>query len=114
MIRPLRCLHGILACMALSAASTPAANLTWTGTGSPDSNNWFNSANWSGSGNFPQDGDSVSIGSGQTVLLTNSTAQLADFTINTTSFTFTNWTTALRATNITVQASGGFTHALCA
>jgi hypothetical protein len=96
--------------LAFSVTGSRAANLTWTGGGSDS--NWFNSANWSGSDNYPQNGDSVTISSG-TVLLTNSTAQLADFTINTPNFTFTNWTTALRATNITVQASGGFTHAAC-
>jgi len=98
-----------LACAAGMAAQAPAYNLTWTG--GTDAN-WFNAANWSGSGDYPRDGDVVSILSGS-VLLTNTTEQLASFTITNSTLTLTNWATMLRATTMSIQNAGTLTHAGC-
>ena len=51
---------------------------------------WFDAANWSGSGNYPQAGEAVSIPSGS-VLLTNETAELGSVTIANATLTFSNW-----------------------
>ncbi len=76
-----------------------AETRTWDGT----TGNWLDAGRWSG-GTVPQAGETAVVNDGS-ILLDSPTADLAAFTMNGGTLTFTNWTTALRATNVTV--SGG-------
>ncbi len=91
---------GMMAALALTASGAEAA--TWLGGG--DGTNWFDGANWDPTG-VPGNGAAVAINAGATVLLTNETAELTSFTMTGGTLTFSNWTTRLRATTVTV--SGG-------
>lgn len=85
----------------------------WTGSG--DRADWFDGLNWSGS-QVPQAGDIVWIADpypGVSVLLSNSTAVLDSLTITNAVLVFTNWDTALYATNVTIMGGGRLSHALC-
>ena len=87
----------------LFLAAAQAGAKTWTATGT---NNWFVDGNWSPSG-VPQAGDDVVITNvGVTVLLTNAapaSGWLSSLTIsNTATLIFSNWTTSLSATNVTI------------
>ncbi len=75
------------------------AQKTWSGTG-----DWFaNTENWSPSP--PVAGDAVTVTTGSLLLLTNSTPELASFTLSGGTVTCSNWWTAVRAT--TVALNGG-------
>lgn len=76
-----------------------ASTQTWNDAG----NDWFAASNWTPA-QIPGPGDHAVINAG-TVLLTNSTAALASFSITGGTLTFSNWTTRLSATNVTL--SGG-------
>jgi large repetitive protein len=96
------------ALMGLALASLPvrAATNSWTGS---SGNDWFAAGNWS-LGHVPQGGESVWVTNvPNTILLTNSTACLSSFVIAKTSLVFTNWNTALTATNVTVGNGGCLT-----
>ena len=86
------------------APATQAADRTWTGAAN---NDWFNNANWLPSG-YPQTGHSVDITNGS-VLLTSDTAVLTSLSIANATLIFSNWTTRLLATNVTMQNGGKFT-----
>ena len=82
--------------------------VTWRGNG-----DWFaDTGNWANG--IPGPGSNVWIASG-TVILTNVTPLLADITLGTEGLTnlatlvFTNWTTILNASNVTVLSNGVMT-----
>jgi len=87
-----------------------AATRTWDKGG--DQTNWFNAANWSDN-QLPGNGDSAVINNSASVLLTNATAELSSFTITNATLTFTNWNTAIRATDVFIQHSGILSHTQC-
>ena len=80
-----------------------ATTRTWNG---PANGDWFVSTSWNPNDSYPLDGDDVVSPPATSILLTNSTAQLSSFTITNATVTFTNWTTALSATNITIRNNG--------
>ncbi|MDD5677643.1 MAG: hypothetical protein PHW60_06570 [Kiritimatiellae bacterium] len=82
------------------------AATTWNGS----SGYWSDSAKWNPAG-VPGDGVDVLITNGS-VLLTNATANLASLTISgaTARLTFSNWDTALTATNVSIQDGAIVTH----
>ena len=95
----------------LIATGSMGASRTWDNGG--DRTNWFDAANWD-LNVLPADGDAVVIPAGFTsIMLTNSTPQLDSLTITSSTLTFTNWNTALRATNVFVQTGAVLPHALC-
>jgi hypothetical protein len=91
-------------------ASSSAVARTWAPAG-VDSN-WFNSANWNPSDNWPQAGEDVLI-TNKFVLLTNATAVLGNVTITNAMLVFSNWNSTLSAANVTIQNKGVVTHILC-
>lgn len=94
----------IVAAMAMLLSLPASALSTWTGAAG---NDWFNPDNWDPNG-VPQAGASVLIKGTSAVMLTNSTAQLADFSIqNTASLTFSNWNTTLNAWNVAIGGGTG-------
>ena len=86
------------------AVGVYAADVTWTGADATDSTDWFAPDNWSGAA-VPAAGDSVTIGSGASVVLSASTPALASISVAGT-LTFTNWTTCLSATTVTISSGG--------
>jgi hypothetical protein len=92
----------------LSCPASAATTCTWNNGG--DKTNWFDAANWTA---LPGAGDSVVIPSGYSILLTNSTPELDSFSITNSTLTFTNWMTALQATNVTIWNNGKLTHSGC-
>ena len=88
----------------LVAVGLWAADVTWTGADATDSTDWFAPDNWSGAA-VPAAGDSVTIGSGASVVLSASTPALASISVAGT-LTFTNWTTCLSATTVTIPSGG--------
>jgi hypothetical protein len=103
----------LAALAAILTATAQATDYTWDAGG--DKTNWFDSANWNPDG-VPSGGDTafVAPASGSSsVLLTNSTAYLSTFIVSNATLTFSNWTTALQATNIEVKTNGILTHAVC-
>ena len=96
---------GVLLCCVLGAH---AASVTWNNAG----DDWFSAVNWD-NGGVPGNGDTAVIESG-TVLLDGSTASLAALVMNGGILTFSNWTTILNATNVTLNGgtntcAGSFT-----
>ncbi|MBI2440857.1 MAG: G8 domain-containing protein [Lentisphaerae bacterium] len=87
-----------------------AATVTWVTAGS-STNDWFGTNNWS-SQSAPADGDEVIITNASVrVLLTNSTATLSSLLIsNSATLIFSNWNTALNATNVTIASNAALTH----
>lgn len=83
---------------------TGALAAIWVG---PTDGDWFTDANWDPSG-VPGPGDAVSITNGR-VLLTNSTANLAEFTLTNAVVVFSNWDTTLAATNLAIWNNGTIT-----
>ena len=79
---------------------TPAATTSWTGGSDAD---WFNGANWDSG--VPANGDDAEVGAGAAIVLTNSTADLGSLSVSGGTLTFSNWTTKLTATNVSL--SGG-------
>lgn len=84
--------------------TTPAADLVWVGA----TGDWFGASNWSPAQAPTNDGDIVTVTNG-CVLLTNSTAGLASFTISNATLMFSNWNTTLSATNIAIANNGVIT-----
>ncbi len=84
-------------------ADTRPDTLVWRGTG-----DWFaNPGNWSNG--IPGPGSNVWIASG-TVTLSGATAALGDFAVATNAgVMFTNWTTCLTASNVTIVGGGTLT-----
>lgn len=80
-----------------------AAERIWEG----GAGEWSEPSNWSGN-MVPQAGDSVTIGAGADVLLRETTLHLGSLTLGGT-LVFTNWTTALLATNVTIADGGTMT-----
>ena len=93
--------------VSLAAVGAHAADVTWTGADATDPTDWFAPDNWSGAA-VPAAGDSVTIGSGASVVLSNSTPALASVSVAGT-MTFTNWTTCLSATTVTIPSGGTLT-----
>ncbi len=89
--------------------STQAATLVWTGAEDQD---WFNTNNWD-SLTAPAGGDDVVIDASSApntgVLLSAPTPNLNSLSISNATLTFTNWTTALNATIVTIGTNGVFT-----
>ncbi|OGV61664.1 MAG: hypothetical protein A2498_06110 [Lentisphaerae bacterium RIFOXYC12_FULL_60_16] len=79
------------------AATLQAATRTWDGS----TGNWTDSARWGGT--VPQNGD-VAVVNGGSVLLSAGTAALSAYTMGGGTLTFTNWTTLLNATNVTINS----------
>lgn len=96
---------GIFAAVILFAAAGNAAGVTWTGATDAD---WATASNWDGG--VPQAGDSVTIPSGveNMPILSAETPALAAVSVSGT-LTFTNWTTRLNATTVTVADGGVLT-----
>lgn len=103
--------HLLAVALILGAAAAQATVRTWIPAG-VDSN-WFNAANWSPSDSWPTNGDAALIMSNKFVLLTNSTDNLESLTITNATLMFTNWNTALIASNVTIRNKGSLTHAPC-
>jgi hypothetical protein len=85
----------------LAAGMAVADSVYWVG----GSGSWMDSAKWTnavGASVVPTNSDVVMIGSG-TALLTSASAELASFTMTGGTLSFSNWTTRLNATNITIQ-----------
>ena len=90
----------------LPLAGARAETRTWaraSGTG-----DWFEASNWSPAQAPTNAGDSAVITNGY-VLLTNETAALSAFSISNATLIFTNWITALRATNVTIRSGATLT-----
>ena len=81
-----------------------AADVVWTGADATD--DWFAPSNWNGA--VPAVGDNVTIPAGASVVLSNSTPALASISVSGT-LTFTNWTTRLNATTVTIPFGGMLT-----
>ncbi len=108
--RPLTWMCGIFSWVLLSALPVSAVTNRWTGA---VNNDWFEDGNWS-EGIRPVAGQSVLINTNSSaiytnVLLTNSTPWLAGFVISNRLMTFSNWTTALQATNVAILKDGVLT-----
>ena len=88
------------------AVGVYAADVAWTGADATDSTDWFAPDNWSGAA-VPAAGDAVTIPSGvaNMPILAASTPALDSITISGT-LTFTNWTTCLNATTVTISSGG--------
>lgn len=70
---------------------------SWTGS---SGGNWFDNGNWS-QGHYPVAGESIRVTGGVgNVLLTNSTPWLAELVISNKTITCSNWSTAVKATNV--------------
>lgn len=91
----------------LGASVCSADTHTWDGSAGAD---WFNTNNWTPA-NVPANGDHVIIDSSAAtnVVVSNSTANLASFTITNQTCMFTNWDTTLNATNVSLGTNGIFT-----
>ena len=94
----------LILCFALAALVSPVHAKTTIATSNGD----WTAAIWDNGA--PSNGDHVVIQSGISVTLSSSTDWLASCTNNGT-LTFTNWTTALQATNVYVN--GTITHVPC-
>ena len=94
-------------CMLVVWAGMVGANpVNWTGT----VGDWSTPGNWNPG--VPGNGDDVTIGAGKTAILSSTSANLGSLTLSGT-LLFTNWTTSLTATNVTIQSGGNMTHPLC-
>lgn len=104
-----------MACLSLLCSSVipfysviAGEDRTWTGAG--DGRDWFDAANWQPAG-VPGASDSVTIGNGKTVVLTNSTEMLSSLSISST-LMCSNWTTCVRSENISLL-SGAVVRPVC-
>lgn len=93
----------------LSTSFLFADTVTWTGGDSENPSDWFSPANWNTS-NLPKDSDDVIIPSNSKIILSNSTPALASIEISGT-LTFTNWTTCLNASIVTIKDNAKITSA---
>ena len=93
----------LAAAILASASAATAAEVAWTGATDTD---WATASNWDG-GAVPVAGDAVTIPSGvaNMPILAASTPALDSITISGT-LTFTNWTTCLSATTVTIPSGG--------
>jgi len=82
---------------AMAVPCTIAVTTTWTGSADDD---WSNMANWDNG--VPQTGDDVIVNSG-TLTLSSATPALTSYTQGGGVLTFTNWTTKLEATTVTLN-----------
>lgn len=103
----------IIAFLLSSGAAVTGQTVTNVWTGGGENNNWFDGNNWSQS-TYPAGGQAVIIDSTYAtaytnILLTNSTPWLDSFVISNRMLTFSNWTTTLNATNVTVYNNGVLT-----
>ena len=89
----------VAAMMLLAESPVQAETRTWSG---PVSGNWFTVSNWLPNDNYPQSGDTAVVTNGS-ILLTNETASLAAFSITNATLVFSNWSTRLVATNVTMH-----------
>jgi len=93
--------------------SSYAGGVTRTWDGDAGDSNWFNNVNWD-LDTLPAGGDTVTVGNGDIVVLTNATPVLGSFTINNNSTLLFSDTTLLEAvllaTDVYVQNSGTVTH----
>ncbi len=93
----------------MAGAVARAENVTWTGAADQD---WGNADNWS-TLSVPTAGDQVIIDASAapntSVLLSAATPWLGSLTLSDATVTLTNWTTAIRATNVLVKANGKLT-----
>ena len=80
-----------------------AATVTYTGGDATDATDWFAPDNWGGA--TPAAGDDVVVPSGFSPVLSNSTPQYASVSVGGT-IVFTNWTTRLNATTVTIPSGG--------
>lgn len=94
----------VLVSMALALVSASAETRTWSGAGG--NSDWFDAANWTPNDSYPVAGDTAVIQDGARVVLSNATDWLDAVTITNAYLLFTNWTTRLCATTITVKADG--------
>lgn len=101
----------ILAVLGVALAGAAAAGTARIWGGDGDGVSWSDGSNWSPAG-VPQEGDSVKVGAGATVLLAQSTEALTAFTMSGGSLIFSNWTTRLVADEIALNG-GSITHAVC-
>ena len=85
-------------------ATNAAGPKTWTGT-----NNWTSATNWSPVG-MPGPGDTAIIGTG-TVALTDPVIVGELIVSNKAILVFSNWTTSVTATNVTILSGGTVTSA---
>ena len=92
--------------VSLAAVGAYAADVTWTGLDASNPTDWFAPDNWDG-GAAPAAGDSVTIPSGvaNMPVLSAPTPALASVSVAGT-LTFTNWTTCLSATTVTIPSGG--------
>jgi len=91
------------------AVVCPADTTTWGGSTNAD---WFNDDNWDNG--HPLAGDTVVIGVGADVLLTNATELIDSLTMDGGTLTFSNWYACVIASNVvlnggTVTLPGDFT-----
>jgi hypothetical protein len=86
-----------------------AGTRTWDGSSGTD---WFTADNWTPA-QVPTNGDDVVIDASAApatnVIVSTQTAALGSFSITNAVLTFTNWTTTLNATNVTIGTGGLFT-----
>ncbi len=99
---------GLFLNLAFGVGIANAVTNTWIGAANGD---WFSTNNWTMLA-VPADGDTVMI-TNSAVLLTNSTAMLERVVVANATVTFTNWTTALKAKNVTLCNLGRLTCAGC-
>ena len=96
----------LICCGLLTLVSGSVSGVVRTWDGGGGNSDWFTDANWSGDSR-PGAGDDAEIGGGVTVVLSAGTPALSAFTITNATLVFTNWTTTLDATNVTVKNGGG-------
>ena len=89
--------------MMVLSGSAIAATVTYTGGDATDATDWFAPDNWGGY--VPVAGDDVVVPSGFSPVLSNSTPQYASVSVGGT-IVFTNWTTCLSATTVTIPSGG--------
>jgi hypothetical protein len=94
----------VVAVLGLTAGRTLAAPETRTWVGASNGL-WTIASNWTPSDNYPQPGDTVLVTNGY-ISLAEDTHYLASFTITNATVAFTNWSTKLQATNVTIQKNG--------
>jgi hypothetical protein len=98
----------VAAFLGMASAALGDARI-WNGSVNTD---WFTAANWTPSG-IPGNGDAIVIDASAApatnVVVSNATASLGSFAITNAVLTFTNWTTKLNATNVTIGSGGVFT-----
>ncbi|MCG2680920.1 MAG: hypothetical protein L6455_13305, partial [Kiritimatiellae bacterium] len=105
--------HGKIQCLAtacsilmvcVGSSPSPAATKTW----SASTGDWFLDGNWTPA-TAPVAGDDVVItNASASVILSNSTPWLSSVTLSKT-LMFTNWNSALNATNVTILTNGTMT-----